>query len=157
MLLPRVTRVRGAFTRGEATQSAYVIDYCPTGVGVPRTRRLLVLEGETVELDHEFGDDVRAEEILHAADVNGDGLSEVLLTGSVFRSDRSVTEAVLLQLRPGRPTVLGKWTALAHCSPPNDERTGQRIFFRVNGGAAIFRAQSVTERCFYPPSPPRPR
>ena len=152
--MPRVTMVKGAFTRAGATQSAYFIDYCPTGVGVPRTKRLLVLEGEAVELDHEFGGDSRAEEILHAADVNDDGLAEVLLTGYVFRPDRSYTEAVLMQSRPGKPRTLATFKALVHCAPPNDEWTGRRIFFRVKGGAAIFREQAVTERCFYPPSHP---
>jgi hypothetical protein len=59
-----------------------------------------------------------------------------------------------MQLRPGKPRTLATFKALVHCAPPNHEWTGRRIFFRVKGGAAIFREQAVTERCFYPPAPP---
>ncbi len=54
VLLPTITQVAGAFTRAGASEIAFLIDYCPTGSGVPRTRRLLVLEAGVATFDHEL-------------------------------------------------------------------------------------------------------
>ena len=68
ILLPRVTLVQGAFTSAGAVQTAHFIDYCPSGVGVPRTRRIVVLQGDTLALDHELDGALKADEVLRAVD-----------------------------------------------------------------------------------------
>ncbi|APR88277.1 hypothetical protein A7982_13626 [Minicystis rosea] len=134
-----------------------MIDYCPSGVGVPRTRRLLVLDGAAIALDHELDESVQGEEILRATDVDGDGRAEVLMTVLAFRAGRSFTDVSLFQLSPKR-RALGRWTAVAHCSPGRtpDDQTTRRIFVRMKGGTPLFRDEAVTEPCFYAPAPPAP-
>jgi hypothetical protein len=159
ILLPHITMLRGAFTRaGSSTQTAYLIDYCLTGAGVPRTRRLLVLEKDSVELDHELAAAVQGEQLLHAADVNGDGRAELLMTASIYRDGKQSSGVELVQVSPGAPKLLGRWTAVVHCSPGTvKEKTVRRIFYRRKGGALLFRDEVLKQRCIYPPAPPAPR
>ncbi len=157
-LLPRVTVVRGAFSRAGVEQAAYLVDYCPTGDGVPSTRRLLVLENDKVVIDHELGRAEVGDEVLHAVDVTNDGLAELLLLATLYRpGTSSLTVATLLQIAPGKPRVLGRWDAIDHCSVLKnpDETTKHRITFRPDDATPSFRDKATTERCFYPPPPPR--
>ncbi|MBL8742590.1 MAG: hypothetical protein JNK04_15895, partial [Myxococcales bacterium] len=39
------TAIAGSFSAAGAKEMAFLIDYCPTGLGVPRTRRVIVLDG----------------------------------------------------------------------------------------------------------------
>lgn len=158
ILLPRVTRVEGAFTSVGASQTAYFIDYCPSGVGVPRTRRILVLQGDTLALDHELASDLKADEVLRAVDVDGDGLAEVLLTVNLYNTQTTqhTTDAILYRLKEGAPRVIGRWPGIAHCYSGHDDRTVSRIKYRRTGKVATFRAETSEEHCYYPPAPPPP-
>ncbi|NUO49896.1 MAG: hypothetical protein HOV80_13660 [Polyangiaceae bacterium] len=156
-LLANVTFVRGAFTRAGADQAAYLIDYCATGDRQPRTRRLLVLEGDKTEIDHELGQAELGEEALHAIDVTNDGIAELLLTTNKYRPGTSqLIIASLLQGAPGKPRIIAKWDAIDHCSVLKDPKvqTTRRISFRVNGSTPVFRDTATTEKCFSPPAPP---
>jgi hypothetical protein len=157
-LLPRVTVVRGAFSRAGAEQSAFLVDYCPTGDRVPSTRRLLVLENDKLVVDHELGRAEVGDEVLLSIDVTKDGLAELLLLATLYRpGTSSLTVATLMQIAPGKPRVLGRWDAIDHCSVLKnpDETTTHEISFRPDETAPSFRDKATTERCFYPPPPPR--
>lgn len=152
-LLPTVTQVEGSFTSPGATQVAIFIDYCPTGAGVPRTMRLLVLEGDTVALDHEFDEAAPPDTILHAVDVDGDGHDEVLLTRSDYVTDRIVSHAQLVRLAPGPLETLERWPALRNCTLDDDTQVASRIFYRRRYNRVTFRAQVVKDQCLALPAP----
>lgn len=152
-LLPTVTQVEGSFTSPGATQVAIFIDYCPTGAGVPRTMRLLVLEGDTVALDHEFDEAAPPDTILHAVDVDGDGHDEVLLTRSDYVTDRLVSHAQLVRLAPGPLETLERWPALRNCTLDDDTQVASRIFYRRRRNRVTFRAQVVEDQCLALPAP----
>jgi hypothetical protein len=156
VLLPRVTQVAGSFTRPGAKEIAFVIDYCPTGAGVPRTRRLLVLESGKVNLDHELLAAEPFDEALTGSDVDGDGRDELLLTTSIFEDARSKVDLSVVTLRGATLTTLGTWRAVEHCDPRHAERTNLVLHVRMEGGAPVFRDELTTSRCVYPPSPPGP-
>ena len=153
VLLPSVTQVEGSFTTPGSEQVAVFIDYCPTGAGVPRTMRLLVLEGDTVTLDHEFDEATPPDSILHAVDVDGDGHDEVLLARSDYVTDRMVSHAQLVRLAPGPLKTLERWAALRNCTLDDDTQVARRIHYRRRKNRVSFRAEVVEEQCFYPPAP----
>ncbi len=158
-LLPGLSVVRGAFTRPGAQQSAFFIDYCLTGVGQPRTRRLLVLEGERVEVDAVMPATPIADGVLAAVDVDLDGRAELLLTASIFRPETSQLQtATLLQVAPGAPRVLGSWDVIDHCSVRKqpDQETVHRLGFiaGASAGAPTFTDHATTRACYYPPAAP---
>jgi len=160
-LMPGLSVVRGAFTRPAAQQSAFFIDYCLTGVGQPRTQRLLVLEGDRVEVDYLLPATLLADGVIASADVDLDGRAELLLTTSVFRPETSQLQtATLLQVAPGPPRVLGTWDAIDHCSVRKDpdQETVHRLGFSVSvgGGTPTFTDQPTTRPCYYPPAAPSP-
>lgn len=156
-LMPGLSVVRGAFTRPAAAQSAFFIDYCLTGVGQPRTQRLLVLEGDRVELDYLVPASLRVDGVLAAVDVDLDGRAELLLTASIFRPGTSQLQtATLLELGPAVPRVLGSWDVIDHCSVSKqpDQETVHRLGFSVGAGAPTFTDQATTRPCYYPPAAP---
>lgn len=148
---------QGAFTRVDAKQSAFVIDYCPTGNGQPLTRRLLIFDGSKLELDFVFPDSLRAEAVISSVDVDFDGRSELVLSDSEFRPPTSqLTTMTLLKVAPDAPRVLGTWTGADHCSvrkSPNEE-TLHRITFVFSEGNVRFTDVATTEPCRVHPPPP---
>lgn len=156
VLLPTITQVAGAFTRAGASEIAFLIDYCPTGSGVPRTRRLLVLEAGVATFDHELLASEPFDEVLSASDLDGDGRAELLLTTSRFEDGRSMVDLSVVALRGAGPTTLGTWRAVVHCNPREPRRTTLALHVRLDGGAPVFRDEVTTSRCVYPPPPPAP-
>jgi len=151
-LLPRITTARAAITRTGAAQVVYLIDYCPTGVRVPRTRRLLVLDGTKVALDHELPSAIPADELLATIDVDGDGRAELVATTTADRGGRNVVVAYLVSTTAARDLrLLGTWTALEHCTPGTYP---EQIMHRVTVAAGKFRDVASTQRCHYPPAGP---
>ncbi len=153
-LWPRVTQVAGAFTRPGAKELAFLIDYCLTGVGAPRTRRLLVLEAGKVTFDHELLATEPFDEALSASDLDGDGRDELLLTTSIFEDARSKVDLSVVSLRGAALATLGTWRAVEHCDPRHAERIELVLHVRAERGAPAFRAEHTTTPCVYPPSPP---
>lgn len=150
-LLPYITSVDASVTSA-ARQTAYMIDYCPTGNGVPRTRRLLVLEGNSVVVDRELPASIPADAIIAAPDIDGDRRSELLLT-STESNTRVVVTVHLVRVTKNSLKLLGSWTGLEHCSvsAPPDE-----ILHRITaaGTSGPFKDTAVARRCYYPPAPP---
>jgi hypothetical protein len=144
-LLPTITSTRAAITRRGA-QVVYLIDYCPTGVRVPRTRRLLVLDDAKVVLDKELPAALPADELLAAVDIDGDGFSELVATETIYRGGRNVVVAYLV--RPSDLKVLGTWTAIEHCTPG---RFPEENLHRVTFARGRFRDVASKRRCHYPP------
>lgn len=154
ILLPTVTQVGGSFTRAGAAEVAFLIDHCSTGVGAPRTRRLLVLEAGVATFDHQLGTGEPFDEVLAASDLDGDGRAELLLTTSSFQDERSLVDLSVASLSGATLTVLGTWRAVEHCDPRHPERTSLALHVRMAGSAPVFRAERRSSRCMYPPSPP---
>lgn len=152
------TAIAGSFSAAGAKEMAFLIDYCPTGLGVPRTRRVIVLDGDKVVLDHVLPANTKGEWADLAIDIDGDGREEILATSNIFRPGRStLTEATLLRVAPGKLAVLGAWAVIDHCSTvykKPDDVTSHTISYRLNNGVPSFRDVAKTEPCFYPPPPP---
>lgn len=150
-LLPYITSVDAAITKKQK-QTAYVIDYCPTGNGVPRTRRLLVLDGTAVAIDRELPASIPATAIIATTDIDGDGRAELVLTDTEHRK-RAVTVVYLVRARATDLKLLGSWTGLEHCSvlEPPDE-----IVHRITaaGPDGPFKDTAIKRRCYYPPKAP---
>lgn len=154
-LMPRVTTIRAAVTRATAAQDVYLIDYCATGVRVPRTRRLLVLDGGKVRFDRELDAGVPADEVLGAADVDGDGRAELLLSRTEYRGGRSVVSVQLVRLAKPRLAVLGVWTGIEHCTPGKfDDAITHRVTY-TRGRRPAFREATAKQHCYYPPGDDR--
>jgi hypothetical protein len=154
ILLPTITQVAGAFTRADASEVAFLIDYCPTGAGVPRTRRLLILDAGAVSFDYEFGAREPFDQLLAATDLDGDGRAELLVTTALHQYERSMLDASLLRLSDRKPTVLGTWRVIEHCELGSNQMTTRKVFVRLNGSTPVFRDEPKTERCNHPPQPP---
>ncbi len=154
VLLPNVTQVAGAFTRPGAKELAFLIDYCMTGAGAPRTRRLLVLAAGVATFDRELPAAEPFDEVLGAADLDGDGRAELLLTTSIYQDARIMVDLAAVSLGGGALTTLGTWRAIVHCGPSDPTRTTLALHVRVERGAPIFRDEVTTTRCIYPPPPP---
>jgi hypothetical protein len=144
-LLPTITTTSAAITR-KGAQVVYLIDYCPTGVRVPRTRRLLVLDGTKVVLDKELPAALLADELLAAVDIDGDGFSELVTSATIYRGGRNVVIANLV--RASDLKVLGTWTAIEHCSPGSFD---EQIMHRVTFSGGRFRDVASKRTCHYPP------
>lgn len=127
MLSPNVTQVAGAFTRPGAKELAFLIDYCMTGAGAPRTRRLLVLAAGVATFDRELPAAEPFDEVLGAADLDGDGRAELLLTTSIYQDGRSMVDLAVVSLGGATLTALGTWRAVVHCGPATRRaRRGRR-------------------------------
>jgi hypothetical protein len=154
-LMPTITKLTGAFTKAGATQSAYLIPYCESGFGAPKTVRLLVLENEQLVLDRDLSG--LADRLVLARDVDSDGRAELLMSWTTLEGPRNVEQVRLLRPTTNPPSTLGRWTAMKHCSPSFDDNKsrGLRIFFREKSPGVSFRTESVVKPCYYPPAPPR--
>jgi hypothetical protein len=154
---PFTSAIAGSFSSAGAKEVAFFIDYCPTGLGQPRTRRVVVIDGDKLVIDYVLPATARGEWADLAIDVDGDGREEILATSIIWRPDRpTVTEATLLRLAP-KPAVLGAWKVIDHCDQFKknpDTTTTHTISWRMKDGVASFRDVAKTEGCFYPPAPP---
>ncbi len=155
---PRVTSVTGPLVPARpGSQTAYLLDYCPTASG-PRPRRLVVQDGTATLVDRVLPAAVPADEVLAAVDVDGDGAAELVLTGDTMRGDRTRQTAYVV--RPGARAVnlLGTWTAADHCVPGHykEEQIGHRVTATGGTGGAklVFHETSQARPCWYPPAPP---
>lgn len=151
VLFPTITTATGAFTRAGAEQTAYLVDYCATGVGQESLRRLLVLEGREVLLDLRVAD---AERILLARDADGDERDELLLLQRTYSDGRIGVLAQLVSFDAGRLRVRGRWDALRECGREGTRRTGLRLLRVPAARGFAVRAEPASAVCAYPPAPP---
>ena len=140
-------RASGAFTRSGASQHAYVVhmnDYQahpPTG-----TRRIIVIEGERIVADVPSGEYGGIETVV--ADVDGDGLDELLMVGKMDSTDVSYTySAAIVGVKGGTLHVraLGV-VAEDGCSKSSARLRGSRVSV-VRGASPKITVEPIDMAC----------
>lgn len=156
---PYVTAIAGSFSSAGAKEMAFMIDYCPSGLGLPATRRVIVLDGDKLVLDQVLPDDAKGAQADLAIDVDGDGREELLAGTSLVESGRTgVVEVTLLRLAPGNLKQLGTWSAYEKCGTPHKRpgelTTSHTIWLRMKDSVPTSRVVAKTKRCPHLPPPP---
>ncbi len=144
------SRLEGAFTQPDAQQVAVML--VPGGASTitpfPEPATLAVLEGDRVVVRHVFGkDDGSWQWLRKAADVDGDGIDELLLTAGWIQMGESGTNLLVASLAGGdyRQIDVFKRVTDSDCQAKRDTGGGkaQAAVLSVSGGKlALTRYQA---------------
>lgn len=114
----------GSFTRRGAEQRAVLYRFCETGHGFARGGVAIVQRGRVVA--HLTIEDAQPEGVRALADVDRDGVSELLLVDSAAHQGEITTHVSILQLLPRGVRSLGLATVY-HSNLPARRREGREI------------------------------
>jgi len=139
------SRVDGAFTAPGARQQALmpVPEGASTIVPFPAPATLAIVEGDRVVARHRFSrDDGSLQWVRKAADVDGDGIDEVLLTGGTLQMGEQLTWAVVANMSGGDYRVLQEFAKASDdtCDAHDGDRSKGRVeaaVIAVEGGRLV--------------------
>jgi hypothetical protein len=143
--LEAVDVAAGAFTRAGASQKLVLYRYCVTGPGFGRSGVAVIDEGRVVA---HFAFDSSGEHALGVLrDLDGDGLSEIVLAGGGTNMGQTVEYATILGWGPAGPRKLGTLQAYGDdCGYQGKGRAAYRLF-AVPGPKPSFQQQEFKGPC----------
>lgn len=149
------SRVDGVFTRAGAREQAVIV--VPEGASTldpfPAAATLAILEGDRVVARHAFGaDDASWQWIRTAADIDGDGVQELLLTSGWMQMGESGTSLLVASLAGGKYRQVQAIENVVHsdCQAKSD-RPGQG---RAQALLLSLKAGQLSQQRFEAPCPP---